>query len=193
MHPALRLHRRVSEPLLDQNLVDILPIDLRLPLRVADDDKALTEICLQRRGIVGTDEREDLFVTLPARGLERDGKQAARDALTPQREIDVGTEDADVIERSRVGRVRLEHLKADDRAVWLAHGHFPDPAILKVDDVVELSLDADRRVEHRVAPRLDNRVQHLHEPRRIRGLDVTDEDLHPIVSGAGRRILLDRA
>src|SRR5689334_9895279 len=160
----------VSEPLLDQDLVDILAVDLRLSLRVADHDEALAEIGLQRSGIVGADEGKDLLVALTACGVEGLGKQAARDAVTPQIQINVGSKNTYVIERARVGGVGLEHLKADDRAVGLAHGDLPDSALLKIDDVVELSLDADRRVEHGVAARLDDRVQHPHEPRGIRGL-----------------------
>ena len=97
-----------------------------------------------------------------------------------------------MIEGVRIRGVRLEHLEADQRAIRLAHGNLPDPAILKIDDVVELGLDADRCVEHGVTPRFDDRVQHAHEPCRIRGLDVADGNFHRL-SCAGRRIQLDRA
>src|SRR6185503_13232272 len=123
---------KASQPLLDQNLVYVLPVDLGLPLRVPDDDKPLVEIGLERRRIVGADEGEDLLVALLARGVEGGGKQTARDALAPQLEIDVGPESADVIEGARVRSVGLQHLKADDRAIGLTHGNFPDPAILKI-------------------------------------------------------------
>ena len=77
--------------------------------------------------------------------------------------------------------------------IRLAHGDLPDPALGKVDDVVALGLDAERRIERRVAPRLDDRVQYPHEPLRIRGLDVANREVHPAVSCAGQRIRSDRA
>ena len=97
---------------------------------------------------------------------------------------------ADVIERVRVGRVRLHDLESDDGLVGLAHGDLPDAALGKVDDVVALGLDAERRVERGVEPGLDDRVQHPHEPFGVRGLDVANRQLHARrpLSGAGRRI-----
>src|SRR6266581_3805200 len=55
---------RLREQLLDDDLVNILAVNLRLPASGSDGVKALTQVGLQRGVIVGAHEREDLLVPL---------------------------------------------------------------------------------------------------------------------------------
>ena len=81
----------------------------------ADDPKSLAEIGSKPRLVVGTHEAEQLFVSLAAGGVKSRGEESRRDALTMTIEGDIGSDDADVIERVRVIGKRRDVLKPDDR------------------------------------------------------------------------------
>src|SRR6266850_2316008 len=76
----------------DDDLVDVLAADASLPVRRSDGSKPLTQVCLQRRRVVGTDEREDLLVPFPHGHGKRGLEQPCGNTLSPTVEIDVGSE-----------------------------------------------------------------------------------------------------
>ncbi len=145
---ANRFHQR----LFDQDLVDIVAVNLRLSLRGTDHEKPMTKIRFERRRVVCTHEREYLLVALPLCCLERCGEQTTGDTLTPQSKVDICTERAYVIERSRVRGERLHDLKTDEPLVRSSNGHLPDSSARQVEDVIPLGVDTN-------SPRCKSRLQ----------------------------------
>jgi hypothetical protein len=169
---------RLYQELLDQDLVDVPTIDPGVPPSGPDHQKALTKICLQRREVVSADEREDLLVPLLLRCVECRLEETSGNALAPELEVDVRAEGADVIKSCRISGERLHDLKPDQSLVGPPNGYFPDAAPWKVEKIVALGLDAERRVERGVHARLDDRIENANQRFRIGWLSVSNRELH---------------
>src|SRR5437762_5813433 len=137
---------RSVQRLLDQDLVDVTSVDLRVLPRRADDAEPLSEVRLEGHRVVGSNEREDLLVALLSSRFERRGEEGLRHAAAPVRQIDIGSERANVIERPGVGRKRLEDLESNELVVSLPNRDLPHTARGEVEDVVALCSDAEGRV-----------------------------------------------
>jgi hypothetical protein len=72
--------------------------------------------------------------------------------------FDVGAERPDMLERTGVRRVRLEHLEPDDAAVGFL-GNLPDPSRRKGRQVLPFRVHGERPVEYGVGPRVDDGIQ----------------------------------
>ena len=100
-----------------------------------------------------------IFSYPPRRRVECGREEPPGDTLAAELEVDVGAERSHVIEGASVSSKRLHDLEAHQALVGPPDGYFPDAARRKVEEVVALGFDAERRVECGVHARLDDRIE----------------------------------
>lgn len=171
--------RSIQSPL-DQNLVDVTPIDLRVLPRRADDREPVSQIRPQGCRVVGPDKREDLFVALLSSGVEGGGEEGLRHTPAPLCQINVGSERADVIERPSIRSERLQNLESKRLAVRLSNRDLPHSTRREVDDVVALGMDAEWRIERRMDPRLNDRIEDSDERFGVGRNSVSNRKIHSL-------------
>ena len=145
--------------LLDHDFVDVSAVNLRLPLRLPDDAKALSQIGLQAGFVIGPHICEEFLVTLPARGVERRREEQRRNPLPSQLEIDVGADDAHVIERMRETPERRHVLESDDAIQCGIDGNEKGAVRRKGANEFALHLDGKRDIHRGIAARRDDRIE----------------------------------
>src|SRR5690606_34684086 len=165
----------LREELLDEDLVDVLASDAGVPPGDTNDREALRQICGQRHRVVFAHVGEDLFVAHADRPRDRGGKQRPGNAAASVPKRDVCPDHPDMVERPRVCRKRLEALKA--KYVTVGHGDVEDAAFGKLTDEPALLLHRHRRVEGRVDPGLDDRIEDPDNLSRVLQANVPDVDL----------------
>lgn len=170
------------EETLDQNLIDVVAVDLRVAARRANDGEPLTQIGPDCRLIVGTNEGEDLLVGLLDRGVIRRLEQPPRDPLAAQIQIDVRAEHTDVGEGGGIRAKRLHALKSHDALIAGADRDVKDAARWKGGDERTFFVDRERPIEHRVGPRLNRLIQDSSDAFSILDGRLTNEDLHAAAS-----------
>lgn len=94
------------------DLRDVPAVDLDVSLCLADDTEALLGVGSQRGRVIFADVSEQLLVALAARGGERRCEEPGGNVLATAGGVDVGADDADVVEEMRIGGERLHALEA---------------------------------------------------------------------------------
>src|SRR5262245_44946844 len=100
------------------------------------------------------------------------------DSLPSTSQVDIGADNADMIESMRIGCERRHALKADDGVVGSANGDVKDILQGKPCNVRRLGLNAKRRIEQRIRSRFDDRVEYGHDRSSIVGLRVSNQKFH---------------
>src|SRR5262245_4582284 len=106
-----------------------------MPLRHSHDPEAVFLVRGQGRRVVCPDIREDLFVAFPPRHLKCGRKKTFGDAMPSACKINIGTDNANMIESVRVCGKRRHALKADYRLVAGPYGDVKDVTVGEARDV----------------------------------------------------------